>query len=232
MVSRSGGTTKRQFARDMATTSPEPCQGMGETIGGPGEDEVLGVREPGSRCWDGGVDEVAKAAAGLPHSIMAGRKWVRPGFSESRELRMASMNGSGRGSVPERMSIAGRTKSSKVTIVETGLPGRPKTGLPLQSAKTTGLPGRMATASKIVSAPNSFRTGSTRSYFPIETPPERMSRSDSRPVAILARRSSRESFAFPRMIGSPPESKTCAASETELLLRIWYGPGGDAKSTI
>src|SRR5207302_734954 len=84
----------------MATTSPEPCQGTAETC------------------------------AFSPRQMsFAGRKWVRPAFSESDAVSMASINGNGRGSVPERTSIAGRTKRSKVTIVETGLPGNPKTDL-------------------------------------------------------------------------------------------------------
>src|SRR5580765_179802 len=66
MFSRSGGTTKRQFARDIATTSPEPCQGMGETRGGLCVNETLGVREPGSRCRDSGVVSAAEAVAALP----------------------------------------------------------------------------------------------------------------------------------------------------------------------
>src|SRR5258706_12343934 len=72
MVSRSGGTTKRQFAWAMATTSPEPCQGIGETRGDSGGGEGVGWREPGSPCSSPGAAEAVKAAAGLPHSIMGG----------------------------------------------------------------------------------------------------------------------------------------------------------------
>src|SRR5262245_4230050 len=118
MFSRSGGITKRQFARDMAIVSPEPCQRSGGTWGG------------------------------LPCLKVAGRKWVRPGFSFMRSVSMASKKASEEGNVPERISMAGRTKRSKVTMVETGLPGRPNTDFSLQIAKTTGFPGRMATASK------------------------------------------------------------------------------------
>src|SRR5947207_13780835 len=74
ILSRSGGTTKRQFARVMATTSPEPCHGIGETLGGSGAGGDFGVREPGSRCSGAERVEAAKAAAGLPHSKTAGRK--------------------------------------------------------------------------------------------------------------------------------------------------------------
>ncbi len=63
--------------------------------------------------------------------------------------------GSGRGAAPPSRSIAGTTNSSNVTIVETGLPGKPNTGLPPHTPKTAGLPGRMATASNTNFAPNS-----------------------------------------------------------------------------
>ena len=54
--------------------------------------------------------------------------------------------------------MAGRTKSSKVTMAETGLPGNPNTGTaPLSGvgtvAKVMGLPGRMFTSQRCCSAP-------------------------------------------------------------------------------
>ena len=75
-----------------------------------------------------------------------------PGFSFMGSARVAFRNGRGRGRAPLRMSMAGATNSSKVTMVEMGLPGRPKIGFApvgeLVMAKTAGFPGRMATASK------------------------------------------------------------------------------------
>ena len=46
-----------------------------------------------------------------------------------------------------------------MTMVETGLPGRPKTRVLRQRPKTVGLPGRIATASKKNSAPIAFQDG-------------------------------------------------------------------------
>src|SRR5229473_2505889 len=54
---------------------------------------------------------------------------------------------------------------------------------------------------------------STRSYFPIDTPPERTRTSSFRPRSILARRPSTRSAALPSGMGSPPASRTCTASE-------------------
>src|SRR5487761_1645778 len=52
------------------------------------------------------------------------------------------------GRAPASTPSAGRTKSSNVTKVETGLPGRPKKNFSCARPKTTGLPGRMAAPRK------------------------------------------------------------------------------------
>src|SRR5258708_38349639 len=74
----------------MATTSPEPCHGIGDTHGGWNAcDASYGVREPCSRCSGGRMVAAAKKAAGpacagrLPNTKKAGRKRVRPGFSDN-----------------------------------------------------------------------------------------------------------------------------------------------------
>src|SRR6266852_3475808 len=169
---RSAATTRKQFARANAATSPEPCQ---------------------SRAFTSGV---------VPrHSTRAGRKWVRPGFSFSAAPRRASTSGKSPACAPLRRSIAGTTNNSNVTMVETGLPGSPKTKVSPHFPNTAGFPGRIATASKWNCAPRSLSTVSTRSYFPIDTPPERTSASSFRPRSILARRSSTRSAALPSGTG-------------------------------
>src|SRR5258706_1809207 len=116
---RSAATTKKQFARAKAAMSPEPCQGRAFTSG------------------------VAPR-----HSTLAGRKCVRPGFSFRGAPRCASTSGRSRAVAPLSKSIAGTAKSSNVTMVETGLPGSPKTNVFPHFPNTAGFPGRMATASK------------------------------------------------------------------------------------
>src|SRR6266446_5581013 len=188
---RSAGTTRKQFACANAATSPDPCQGKAFT-----------------------------SAVAPRHSTRAGRKWVSPGFSFSAAPRRASTRGKSRAGAPLSRSIAGTTNNSNVTMVETGLPGSPKTKVSPHFPNTAGFPGRIATASKWNCAPRSLSTVSTRSYLPIVTPPERTSACSFRPRSILACKSSTRSAALPSRTGSPPARRTCAASETPLLLRI------------
>src|ERR1022692_2135768 len=108
MCSRSGGITTRQFERDLAAISPDPCQGTSSTCE--------------FSYW--------------PERV-AGRKRFSPGLTRISDFRRAWRNTSGRGDIPERASIRGRAKSSKVTMVETGLPGRPKKYLCRTGAKTS-----------------------------------------------------------------------------------------------
>src|ERR1700756_2996330 len=116
---RSAATTRKQFACANAAMSTEPCHG---------------------RAFTSGVTP--------RHSTRAGRKWARPGFSFSATPSLASTNGKSRAAAPLSRSIAGTTNSSNVTIVDTGLPGRPKTKAFPHCPKTAGFPGRMATASR------------------------------------------------------------------------------------
>src|ERR1700726_3218132 len=116
---RSAATTRKQFARAKAAMSPEPCQGSAFTSG-------IAPR----------------------HSTRAGRKCVRPCFSFSAAPRCASTSGRSRAGAPLSKSIAGTVNNSNVTMVDTGLPGRPKTNVFPHFPNTAGLPGRIATASK------------------------------------------------------------------------------------
>src|SRR4026207_595338 len=69
--------------------------------------------------------------------------------------------------------MAGRTKSSNVTIAETGLPGSPKIGKVRlgdagRGAKGTGLPGRLAPSQKCCRGPS---RGSCARALPGPSPP-------------------------------------------------------------
>src|SRR2546426_2985151 len=71
---------------------------------------------------------------------------------------------------PAIFRSAGRTKSSKVTIADTGLPGSPKTGRSSSEPNVIGLPGRIATFHKWSSAPHLTSASRTRSSSPTDTP--------------------------------------------------------------
>src|SRR5260370_29951717 len=86
----SGDTTRNELDSAIATTSPDPCHGRAETSGSP---RTLWTR--------------------------AGRKCVNSLRSLSACASRARNVGSGRASAPLSKSIAGTTKSSNVTMVDT-----------------------------------------------------------------------------------------------------------------
>src|SRR4051812_8816491 len=96
ITSLSGGTTSKQFALDMETTSPEPCHRISSTSG----EEYDPPR-------------------------IAGRKRVSPAFVRNSLFIAARANTRASGRAPASAAIKGRAKRSKVTIVEMGFPGRP-----------------------------------------------------------------------------------------------------------
>src|SRR5207302_5891068 len=57
---------------------------------------------------------------------IAGRNRFSPGLTRISDFRRACRKMSGWGRIPPRASSIGLANSSKVTMVETGLPGRPK----------------------------------------------------------------------------------------------------------
>ncbi len=114
--------------------------------------------------------------------------------------------------------MAGRTKSSKVTIAETGLPGSAKAArAPLPSCgmveNAIGLPGRMSTSQRCCSAPRRASASLTKSCSPTETPAEEIRMSQPSPQRKRPSISSRRSPAMPRLTGTAPASVTCAISE-------------------
>ncbi len=84
---------------------------------------------------------------------------------------------------------AGRANCSKATITDTGLPGRPKKGVRPSRPKAKGLAGCIATCQNSMS-PNSASTALTRSYSPMDTPPEVKTASASSPALARVSRSS------------------------------------------
>src|ERR1700691_5573025 len=77
--------------------SPDPCHGTGS-------------------AWE---------SSNLPERI-AGRNLVSPVVTRMSDFRRAWRKVSGRGDIPDNASSTGLANSSNVTMVETGLPGRPK----------------------------------------------------------------------------------------------------------
>ncbi len=102
----------------------------------------------------------------------------RPGRSGScrragarRRRRPRPGPGCGRaGDGPSSSAGPGRAKSSKDTSDDTGLPGRPNTGVPSTRPKANGLAGRMAICIQRMS-PRVSSTCFTRSKSPTLTPP-------------------------------------------------------------
>ncbi len=132
---------------------------------------------------------------------------------------------------PIILSKAGLTNSSKVTMVDTGLPGRQKIGVLPRRAKVVGRPGLMPTRWKRVSAPSSSSTVRTKSRSPVETPAEVIRASALSPSSIFSRVASRLSRAMPRMVGSAPISLRAVARAKVLLLMILSSPSGSPGST-
>ena len=88
------------------------------------------------------------------------------GSSSSAVVQVAA------GSPPWSAARAGRTNSWKVTIAETGLPGRPKASVSSRVPNQTGLPGRRLTPQKSSCAPSARSAPLTWSCGPTETPPD------------------------------------------------------------
>src|SRR3990172_1284780 len=166
----SSGTMRSELALAKATISPEPRVAMG-----------YATKPPASG------------------SIHPGRNARRGPRLDSASLSVAERTGRWGCRQPSILARAGRTKSSKVTMVETGFPGRPNTRPPwLERPTIRGFPGFSATASKRVLTPSSARTFSTRSRRPTDTPPERSSASASRPSPMSSLSDSSVSNATPR----------------------------------
>ena len=105
-------------------------------------------------------------------------KFFLPNFLRISSSRIALMTGFSKRLLPDIFKRAGRTNCSKDIIIDTGLPGRPKTGFALRVSwggiipNRSGFPGFMATFQNFVSIPSSTKTPFTRSYSPTLTPPE------------------------------------------------------------
>ncbi len=138
-----------------------------------------------------GVASSTPSAAGRSDAV---RNVVRP--SDAR-AGAASRPRSSRGRAPvspaSRRS-AGSMKTQKQTIVESGLPGSPKTSVPAPvRPNQIGLPGLIFTRQKTSSTPQASNAGRTWSCGPTETPPLTTSTSAASPAStasIVAPRSS------------------------------------------
>ena len=88
---------------------------------------------------------------------------------------------------PPSARSRGPANNAKVTIVDIGFPGNPKKYVPGSFPKTTGFPGWIRAPVKKKSAPRATSACSTKSNFPIETPP--VSSTRSQPAASRIARS-------------------------------------------
>ncbi len=132
---------------------------------------VLVARGPGVPAV---VAELERAADGVG----------APGRLRRSSSRIADARSTSR-PPPAATRIAGRTKSRKVTIADTGLPGRPKTSVPPGATPNqVGLPGFRATRQKTCSTPSASRAALTWSCSPTETPPEITAMSPWRAASI------------------------------------------------
>ena len=146
--SRSASATRNALARASAATSPDPDHGM-----------AISLRS----------DRTPRLALSR-----VGRNRVRPGLvpeltrqlgAQQRQRRIRMRRPAGRG----RRAL----NSSKVTMVETGLPGNAKKNFSFTRLRqnTSGCPGQSARDRKRNRAPRSASTRSTTSYLPADTPP-------------------------------------------------------------
>ena len=135
------------------------------------QERARGGRRPGVSSWPSGMMSRA-LAAGIevripdpcgPVSRASGRRALRrrphggnAGAGASAATASATRTGTVRRNgrrCPAIFRIAGRTNSSNVTMVLTGLPGRPIHGTPAASRSPTGAPGRIRIFQKRCSAP-------------------------------------------------------------------------------
>src|SRR5207302_274505 len=125
---------------------------------------------------------------------------------------------------PSSRRIAGRTNSSNVTIVLTGLPGNPIHGVRSSRPKPSGAPGRMRMRHNFMSQPSSASTSRTKSCSPTLTPAVVTSRSASRAPGPPRcwRRLSFVSRANPRSTRIPPERR--AGGKRDLALTDILAP--------
>ena len=109
---------------------------------------------------------VARREAGSAH-LLALRVALRAARRASPRARASA------GSAPASRRSAGRANRWKVTIADTGLPGRPKTSLPSRAPNQVGFPGFSAHAPEaLLDAELRASAGFTWSCGPTETPPE------------------------------------------------------------
>ncbi len=140
-----------------------------------------------------------------------------------------------RGSVslrPRNAASIGARNSSAHTTDDTGLPGRPSSGVRPSVPNIRGLPGRIAIFQKSSASPDSPSALWTRSCSPTEAPPVVTSRSAPRADSAMVRSVALSSGAMPILTGSPPLAATKAASAQALELTIWPGARGSPGCTI
>ena len=165
--------------------------------------------------------ERARSSPSSPTVSRTRAKWTLPsGWRRSAPSTTARRRGrSGEGCPPIRRN-AGRANSSKLTIEETGLPGRPNTGTSPTSPKANGLAGLIAICIQRMS-PMRSSTTFTKSNDPMLTPPLVSTASQrATPSRSAASMRASSSGARPRSTASKPASSHRASRVWRLLSRI------------
>ena len=126
--------------------------------------------------------------------------------------------------------MAGTTRISNPTNEAAGLPGRPKTRVPVRSCtpNQSGPPGWTFQRWKTCRTPSASSAAGTRSRSPRLTPPERTRTSVPRPLRIAQRSSSSSSTASPRSTASAPARRAWARRRAVLEFRTCPGSGVEA----
>ena len=191
------------WTRAIATTSPEPCHGRTETSGLPAHG--LHTRRQKVSQFAALVNRVREARA---------ENRQRPRLRAAEQIDRGNHKQLER---DHRRDGIARQAEHRLAAAnsENGRPAR--AGWPRNRTRT--------------SCPIRRGPVSTRSYFPIETPPEIISRSAFRPRSMRRRSSFFSSGAFPRESLSAPVSPAKASMATLLPLRTCKGPGVAEMST-
>ena len=157
-TSTSSGTTASASAAASATGRGSPAPPAHETAGR-------------------GRDRLRPERARRPNRAPRSRAGRRAGSSRfaASSSRTARSTGRSRSRRPSSARIAGRTNSSNVTKLDTGLPGRPNRSVRPPSGRVAvpnakGLPGWTATRHRPIS-PIASNASFTTSYGPTDTPP-------------------------------------------------------------
>ena len=123
--------------RSPAASSPSPRGTSASAAAPEHRGEQVRLLRAGRRGAPAGVGRAQRARA--PPARAAGSSWTAASSTAVAARRLRDRR-------PRAARSAGRAKSWKVTMADTGLPGRPKTSVPSRTPNQVGLPGLSAHA--------------------------------------------------------------------------------------